>query len=110
VTDMEIIFDSQHIPADIAEACAWLSAAERFKGAQPGTGLQHRLAAADALDILHDVRPPYAPIDTSRQPMPLTEAAGAVMASLGRALREPAPVQQRLRVGRALGVIRQALP
>ena len=107
---MGIIFETQPIPDDIAEACAWLSAAERLKGAQPGTGLQHRLAAADALDILHDVRPPCGPIDTSRPPIPLAEVAGAVMASLRRALREPASVQQRLRVGRALGVIRQALP
>ena len=107
---MGIIFETQPIHHDIAEACAWLSAAERFKGAQPGTGLQQRLAAADALDILHDVRPPYAPIDTSRPPIPLADMARAVVASLERALREPASLEQRLRVGRALGVIRQALP
>jgi len=73
---MEITLGTQPIPDDMAEACAWLSAAERLGGAPGGVGLEQQLAAGDALDVLLEVLVPYEPIDTTKPAMPLAEVAG----------------------------------
>jgi len=106
---MEITLRTQPIPRFVAEACAWLSAAERYDSATGWVGLRQRLAAGDALDALLDVEPPYEPIDTSKPAMPLVEVAGAVTAALERALRMDGQVEWRLGIARALRIVRQAL-
>ena len=51
---MSIEIPTPPIPGHIAEACAWLSAAERHTGQQ----LRQRLDAGDVIDILCDVALP----------------------------------------------------
>jgi hypothetical protein len=107
---MSIEIPTQPIPEHIAEACAWLSAAERFTGGPLEVRLLERLAAGDALNVLLDVRPPYPPIDTSRPPLPLAEAEPAVTRALESAIEADGPPEQKLRAARALRVLRQAMP
>ena len=100
---MSIQIPTQPIPGHIAEACAWLSAAERHTGQQ----LRHRLDAGDVIDILCDVHPPYPPIDTTHRTMTLTDAAPAITQALERAVTTADSVEERLRAARALVALRQ---
>jgi hypothetical protein len=106
---MSIEIATQPIPEHIAEACAWLSAAERFSGGPLEERLNERLAAGDALNVLLDVRPPYPPIDTTRATLPLAEAAPAVTRALEQAIAADGTPEQKLRAARALRLLRQAL-
>jgi hypothetical protein len=103
---MNIELPTQPIPGDIADACAWLSAAERYIG--PGGRLRDRVAAGDVLDILLDVEPPYPPIDMSRPAEPLVDVAPPVIEALEREVAADRTPAYRLRVARALGTLRQA--
>jgi hypothetical protein len=103
---MDIELPTQSIPDDVAEACAWLSAAERYVG--PGGRLRNRVAAGDVLDMLLDVEPPYPPIDTSRPAEPLVDVAAHVIQALEREVAADRPPAHRLRVAMALGTLRQA--
>ena len=102
---MSIEIPTQPIPDHIAEACAWLSAAERF----PGQQLRQRLDAGDVLDILCDVDPPYPPIDTSRPACPLTHVLPYVVRALEQAVEAAGSIEEKLRASRALGTLRQGL-
>jgi hypothetical protein len=97
---------TQPIPDHIAEACAWLSAAERHID-QP---LRERLDAGDALDILTNVYPPYPPIDTTKPTASLTEVAPAITGALEQAIDDDASPEQKLRAARALGALRRSSP
>jgi len=103
---MDIELPTQPIPDDVAEACAWLSAAERYVG--PGGRLRDRVAAGDVLDMLLDVEPPYPPIDASRPAEPLVDVAPHVIQALEREVAADRPPAHRLRVAMALGTFRQA--
>jgi hypothetical protein len=102
---MTIEIPTQPIPAHIAEACAWLSAAERHTGQQ----LRRRLDAGDVLDILCDVEPPYPPIDTSKPAAPLTEVVTEVIRALEQAIEAAGSIEEKLRAARGLGTLRQRL-
>jgi hypothetical protein len=102
---MTIEIPTQPIPAHIAEACAWLSAAERYTG--PDQTLAQRLDAGDAINILCDVRPPYPPIDMTRPAAPLARVAAAAERALEQAMQTASSVEEKLRVARALGSLRQ---
>jgi hypothetical protein len=102
---MNIEIPTQPIPDHIAQACAWLSAAERHTGQQ----LRQRLDAGDVLDILCNVDPPYPPIDTSKPAAPLTEAAAAISRALEQAVEAAGSIEEKLRAARALGALRQVL-
>lgn len=104
---MDIELPTQPIPDGIAEACSWLSAAERRDGRD--SSLRDRLVAGDVLEILLDVEPPYPPIDMSRSVEPLTEVAPHVIAALERELGTDLRPADRLRLARALGTLRQAV-
>ncbi len=106
---MSIEIRTQPIPEYIAEACAQLSAAERYTGEPVEVRLLERLAAGDVLNVLLDVHPPYPPIDCTRSPVPLSEAGPAVVRALQAAIEAGGPVEQTLRVGRALRLLRQAV-
>ena len=99
---MSIDIETQPIPGHIAEACAWLSAAERFTGQQ----LRQRLDAGDVLDILCNVHPPYPPIDTSKPAVPLTTAAPEIIRALEQAVEVAGSIEEKLRAARALGALR----
>jgi hypothetical protein len=103
---MDIELPTQPIPDDVAEACAWLSAAERYVG--PGGRLRDRVAAGDVLDMLLDVEPPYPPIDVSRPSEPLVDVAPHVIEALEREVAADGSTAHRLRVAMALGTLRQA--
>jgi hypothetical protein len=103
---MDIELPTQPIPDDIAEACSWLSAAERCEGRL--SRLRDRVAAGDVLEILTDVEPPYPPFDSSRPAEPLIEVVHHVVAALERHLAADLRPVDRLRVARALGTLRQA--
>jgi hypothetical protein len=103
---MDIELPTQPIPDDVAEACAWLSAAERYVG--PGGRLRDRVAAGDVLDMLLDVEPPYPPIDTTRPAEPLVDVAPHVIEALEREVAAARSTPHRLRVAMALGTLRQA--
>jgi hypothetical protein len=100
---MSIEIPTQPIPDHIAEACAWLSAAERHTG-QP---LRQRLDAGDVIDILCNVDPPYPPIDTSKPATPLATAAPEIIRALGQAVEAAGSIEEELRAARALGALRQ---
>ena len=102
---MSIEIPTQQIPDHIAEACAWLSAAERHT-AQP---LRQRLDAGDVLDLLCDVDPPYPPINTSKPAAPLTTTAPAIIRELEQAVESAGSIEEKLRAARALGALRQGL-
>ncbi|MGH3735390.1 MAG: hypothetical protein ACRDT6_07170 [Micromonosporaceae bacterium] len=104
---MSIQIPTQPIPADVAEACAWLSAAERHTGPPHPARLEERLDAGDVLDILLAVDPPYPPIDTSRPAMPLAAAAPKAIQALQRAIQQCSSPAQRLQAARALGQLQQ---
>jgi hypothetical protein len=106
---VRIEIDTQPIPEHVAEACAWLSAAERCREPRRQSRLRDRATAAEALNILLDVDPPYPVIDTSRPAVPLAEAAPQAIAALDLAMRGDGPPHQRLRLARALGHLRHAL-
>jgi hypothetical protein len=106
---MSIEIPTQPIPDHIAEACAWLSAAERFTGGPLEIRLLERLAAGEALNVLLDVHPPYPPIDTSRPPLPLAEAAPAVLRALEQTIEAAGSPEQKLRAARAARLLRQTL-
>ena len=99
---MTIEIPTQPIPDHIAEACAWLSAAERHTG-QP---LRQRLDAGDVLDILTDVDPPYPPIDTSKPASSLTHVLPNVVRALEQAVEAAGSIEEKLRAARALGTLR----
>jgi hypothetical protein len=103
---MDIELPTQPIPDDVAEACAWLSAAERYVG--PGGRMRDRVAAGDVLDMLLDVEPSYPPIDTSRPAEPLVDVAPHVIEALEREVAAGRSPAHRLRVAMALGTFRQA--
>jgi hypothetical protein len=109
LTAMSIEIPTQPIPDEIAEACAWLSAAERYTGGPLEVRLLERLDAGDALNILLDVLPPYPPIDTTRPPLPLAEAAPAVARALESVIEAGGPAEQTLRAARALRLVRRAV-
>jgi hypothetical protein len=100
---------TQPIPEYVAEACAWLSAAERHSVPRQPTRLRDRATAAEALNILLDVDPPYPAIDITKPAAPLAEAAPQAIAALNLAMRGDGPPHQRLRLARALLHLRQAL-
>ena len=102
---MTIEIPTLPIPDHIAEACAWLSAAERYTG--PAQTLLHRLDAGDVINILCDVRPPYPPIDMTRPAAPLARVAAAAERALEQAMQTATSVEEKLRVARALGTLRQ---
>jgi hypothetical protein len=106
---MSIEIPTQPIPDHIAEACAWLSAAERYTDGPLEVRLPERLAAGDVLNVLLDVHPPYPPIDTSRPAVPLAEAAPAVVRALEQAIEASGPPEQKLRAARALRQLREAM-
>ena len=74
---MSIEIPTQPLPEHVAEACAWLSAAERYCEPLQPTGLRDRATAAEALNILLDVDPPYPVIDTTRPAVPLAVGGAA---------------------------------
>ena len=102
---MSIEIPTQPIPDHIAEACAWLSAAERHTG-QP---LRLRLDAGDVLDILCNVEPPYPPIDTSKQAAPLAKVLPEVARALEQAIEHAGSIEEKLRAAQALGALRQGV-
>jgi hypothetical protein len=102
---MSIEIETQPIPSHIAEACAWLSAAERHTGQQ----LRRRLDAGDVLDILCDVEPPYPAIDTSKPAVPLTEVVTEVIRALEQAIEAAGSIEEKLRAARGLGTLRRRL-
>ena len=106
---MSIQIHTQPIPEHVAEACAWLSAAERHSVPQQPTRLRDRATAAEALNILLDVDPPYPAINITKPAAPLAEAAPQAIAALDLAMRGDSPPHQRLRLARALGHLRHAL-
>lgn len=101
---------TQPLPEHVAEACAWLSAAERYREPRHATRLRDRATAAEVLNILLDVAPPYPVIDTTMRAVPLAEAAPRAISALELAMRYDAPPHQRLRLARALRQLRQAMP
>lgn len=102
---MSIEIPTQPIPDHIAEACSWLSAAERHAGQD----LRARLDAGDVLDILCDVIPTYPPIDTTKPPTRLVDAVPAIIRALEQAIDAANSVEEKLRAARALGTLRQGL-
>jgi hypothetical protein len=103
---MSIEIPTQPIPDDVAEACAWLSAVERFTAGPLDVRLHDRLAAGDALNILCDVRPPYPPIDTTKPALSLAEATPAAVAALERTIDAGGTPELKLRAARALRLLR----
>ena len=83
VTGMSIEIRTQPIPEHVAEACTWLSAAERCREPRLSSRLRDRATAAEALNILLDIDPPYPVIDTSRPAVPLAVAAPQAISALG---------------------------
>jgi hypothetical protein len=106
---MSIQIPTQPLPEHVAEACAWLSAAERYCEPLQPTGLRDRATAAEALNILLDVDPPYPAIDATKPAAPLGEAAPQATCALELAMRGDSPPDQRLRLARALRHLRHAL-
>ena len=106
---MSIQFHTQPIPEHVAEACASLSAAERYREPLQPTGLRDRATAAEALNIVLDVDPPYPAIDTNKPAAPLAEAAPQAISALEAVMRSDCPATHRLRFARALRQLRQAL-
>ena len=106
---MSIQIHTQPIPEHVADACAWLSAAERHSVPQQPTRLRDRATAAEALNILLDVDPPYPAIDNTKPAAPLAEAAPQATCALELAMRGDSPADQRLRLARALRHLRHAL-
>lgn len=102
---MSIEIPTQPIPNHIAEACAWLYAAERHTR-QP---LHQRLDAGDVLDILCQVEPHYPPIDTSKPAKSLATAAPEIIRALEQAVDAADSIEEKLRAARALGTLRQRL-
>ncbi|WP_166353559.1 hypothetical protein [Phytoactinopolyspora limicola] len=93
----------QPFPPHLANACAWLSAAERHD-ADPfdGSGILALITASEVLTVLTDVTPPYPRVDDSRQPSPLGVVLPAVSEALARAAAEAGTdVELRLRIARA---------
>lgn len=103
---MNVDRPTQPMPEPIAEACAWLSAAERHDS----SSLEDRLTAGDVLDDLTDVEPPYPLFDRSWPTVSLTEAAPHVIAVLERHLATDMELVDRLRVDGALGTLRHVNP
>ena len=105
---MRIEITTQPLPEHVAEACAWLSAAERCREPRQPVGLRDRATAAEVLNILLDVDPPFPVIDTTKLAAPLTVAAPRAISALELAMRGDGPPSQRLRLARALLQLRQA--
>jgi hypothetical protein len=80
---MRIEIPTQPLPEHVAEACAWLSAADRCHEPRLPSRLRDRATAAEALNILLDVDLPYPVIDTSRPAVPLAVAAPQAISALG---------------------------
>jgi hypothetical protein len=106
---VRIEIDTQPIPEYVAEACAWLSAAERCREPRLPSHLRDRATAAEALNILLDVNPPYPPIDTAKPAAPLAQAAPQAISALELAMRGDGLPGDQLRLGRALRHLRQSL-
>jgi hypothetical protein len=105
---MSIQIRTQPLPVHVAEACAWLSAAERHREHREPARLRDRATAAEALNILLDVNPPYPPIDTSKCAVPLAVAAPHAISAIELAMQGDGLPGHNLRLGRALRELRQA--
>ncbi|NED96846.1 hypothetical protein G1H11_16185 [Phytoactinopolyspora alkaliphila] len=99
----------QPIPPYVAEACEWLSAAERHAGDPTNEDdIRAGLAAGEALDILTDVTPPYPVPREIHQPCPLADATQATLTALERALGDStAGAGELLRIAKAVRVLKR---
>ena len=102
-----VAIPDQAMPARIAEACGWLLAAESsVDDVIDANSVLSALVAGDALDVLLEVTPAYRPIPQPiRQVSPGLAIANA-WAALERAGTEARTVDERLRVARAVRLLR----
>jgi hypothetical protein len=102
-----MVIAEQPIPAHIAEACEWLLAAEGTVGnGVASDDVVSAVVAGDALDVLLEVHPPYAPIRQPVRQVSLSLAIANARAALECAGGEATTVEERLRVARALRLLR----
>jgi hypothetical protein len=102
-----VAIPEQPMPARIAEACGWLQAAECSAGdVIDANSVLWALVAGDTLDVLLEVTPAYGPIPQPiRQVSPGLAVANA-RAALECAATEARTVEERLRVARAVRLLR----
>jgi len=102
-----VMIAEQPMPAYIAEVCEWLLAAE----GNVGNGVESNdvlsaIVAGDALDVLLEVHPPYPPIRQPVRQVSLSLAIAKARAALECAGGEATTVEERLRIARALRLLR----
>jgi hypothetical protein len=104
-----LVMAEQPMPAFLAEACGWLLAAEGNVGKSlDSDDIVSAIDAGDALDVLLDVRPPYSPVRQPVRQVAVSVAIAKARAALERAAGEATTVEQRLRIARAVYVLRGA--
>jgi hypothetical protein len=101
------VIAEQPMPACLAEACGWLLAAE----GNVGTGVDSddvvsAVVAGDALDVLLEVHPRYPPIRQPVRQVSLSLAIAKARAALDCPGGEATTVEERLRIARALRLLR----
>jgi hypothetical protein len=102
-----MVIAERPMPASLAEACGWLLAAE----GTVGTGVESddvisAVVAGDALDVLLEVQPPYPPIRQPVRRVSLLLTVANARAALECAGGGATTVEERLRVARALRLLR----
>lgn len=105
---MSIEIPEQVMPAALAEAVELLSAAERYEDDLSSAAIQAAGAASDALGVLLDVSPRYAPARTDTAAQPLSVIEPSIRQALDRASAEATTAEEILRIARAVRALDEA--